>query len=113
MSNFPLYDSLITDAINIDLTTNEKDEFIKLAKNIDVDGAERLYVLIRIYQLENSDDKSTFKIPYGGKYTKTDLKFDLNDLPSQLKQILYKFITMHCKTMEEENKIKKNRGIIV
>jgi hypothetical protein len=64
-----------------------------------------------MFQLDNCEDKSTFKIPYGGKYVKTDLKFDLNELPNELKQILYKFTTMHYKTMEEEDKIKKKRGI--
>ena len=64
-------------------------------------------------QLENTEDKSTFKIPYGGKYIKTDLKFDFNDLPNELKHILYKFIKIHTSTMEEEMKIKKNRGISV
>ena len=112
MSNFPLYDTLFAEASLIDLSTKEKDEFMKLVKNIDIEGTERIYVLIRMFQLENSEDKSTFKIPFGGKYVKTDLKFDLNDLPNQLKQILYKFVTMHNKTMEEETKIKKNRGIV-
>ena len=105
MSNFPLYDTLFAEASLIDLSTKEKDEFMKLVKNIDIEGTERIYVLIRMFQLENSEDKSTFKIPFGGKYVKTDLKFDLNDLPNQLKQILYKFVTMHNKTMEEETKI--------
>ena len=109
MSNFPLYDSLISDAKNLDLNITEKDDLIKMIKNIDEEGAERIYVLIRMYQLENNEDKSTFKIPYGGKYIKNDLKFDLNDLPNQLKQIIYKFVLMHYKTMEEENKLKKNR----
>ena len=63
---------------------------MKLVKNIDLDGSERIYVLIRMYQLENNEDKTTFKIPYGGKYVKNDLKFDLNELPFELKQILYK-----------------------
>jgi hypothetical protein len=112
MSNFPLYDSLSAEVTNVDLTTLEKDELMKLLKNIDVEGSERVYILIRMYQLENSEDKSTFKIPYGGKYVKNDLKFDLNELPFELKQIIYKFVTMHCKTMEEEAKIKKNRGIV-
>jgi len=111
MSNFPLYDSLSSEVTNVDLTTLEKDELMKLLKNIDVEGSERVYILIRMYQLENSEDKSTFKIPYGGKYVKNDLKFDLNELPFELKQMIYKFVTMHCKTMEEEAKIKKNRGI--
>ena len=113
MSNFPLYETLCADICNIDLTTKQKDEFMKLVKNIDTDGSERIYVLIRIFQLENSEDKSTFKIPYGGKYVKNDLKFDFNDLPNELKQILYKFIKIHCKTMEEETKIKKIREVDV
>ena len=109
MSNFPLYDSLVSDTNNIDLSTTEKDELMKTIKNIDEEGAERIYVLIRMFQLENNEDKSTFKIPYGGKYVKNDLKFDLNDLPNQLKQVIYKFVLMHYKTMEEEKKLKKNR----
>lgn len=113
MSNFPLYESLSSDVINEDLTIKQKEEYMKLIKNIDLDGAERIYVLIRMYQLENSEDKTTFKIPYGGKYVKNDLKFDLNELPFELKQILYKFILIHSKTMEEENKIKKNRENVV
>ena len=55
--------------------------------------------------VENNEDKTTFKIPYGGKFVKNDIKFDLNDLPNELKQILYKFVVIHCKTMEEEDKI--------
>ena len=112
MSNFPLYDNLLTDISNTDLTTSQKDEFMKLVKNIDVDGIERIYVLIRMYQLENSEDKSTFKIPYGGKFVKNDIKFDLNELPNELKQLIYKFVKIHSSTMEEENNIKKNREII-
>ena len=109
MSNFPLFDTLSSQTENKDLTTGQKDELMKMIKTIDEEGSERIYVLIRMFQLENSEDKSTFKIPYGGKYVKTDLKFDLNDLPYQLKQIIYKFVVMHNKTMDEENKIKKNR----
>ena len=96
MSNFPLYDNLLaeTDIVD-DLTENEKTELIKLIKSIDNIGAEYIYVLIRIYQLENSDDKSTFKLPYGGKYIKNDVKFDLNELPNKLKQMLFKFVKKH------------------
>ena len=111
MSNFPLYDTLSIDLPNIDITEKQKEDLLKLIKTIDTDGIERIYVLIRMYQLENSDDKSTFKIPYGGKYVKNDIKFDLNDLPNELKQLLYKFVNIHCKTMEEEKRIKMKRDI--
>ena len=33
MSNFPLYDSLSSEVTNVDLTTLEKDELMKLLKN--------------------------------------------------------------------------------
>jgi len=116
MSNFPLYDNLSLECENIDLTTKQKDELIKLIKNVedeDNEGNERIYVLIRMFQMENNEDKSTFKIPYGGKYVKNDLKFDLNDLPFKLKQIIYKFVKIHSKTVKEENEIKQNRCIDV
>jgi len=103
MSNFPLYDNLFaeTDIVD-DLTENEKTELIKLIKSIDNVGAEYIYVLIRIYQLENSDDKSTFKLPYGGKYIKNDVKFDLNELPNKLKQMLFKFVKKHINIVNDK-----------
>ena len=102
MSNLPLYEILFKETSNEDLTTKEKDEFMKIIKNIDQKGFEIVYALIRIFQLENNEDKSTFKIPYGGKFVKDDLNFNLNDLPLQLKQILYKFLLLHIKTMKDE-----------
>jgi len=98
-SNFPLYDRLYNEITDEeDLTIKQKDEFIKIVKNIDSDGQELLYALIRVYQLENSEDKSTFKIPYGGKYIKNDIKFDFNDFPIKLKHMLYKFVQIHIKS---------------
>lgn len=104
MSNFPLYDNLFNEVhdMNEDLTDKQKDEFMKLIKNIDVIGSELIYVLIRIYQLENTEDKSTFKLPFGGKFIKEEIKFDLNELPNKLKHMLYKFVNIHKKSSEEE-----------
>ena len=101
MSNFPLYDDLLKKSTNDELTTKQKDEFMKIVKNIDSNGAELIYALIRTYQLENNEDKSTFKLPYGGKFVKDDMKFDFNELPNELKNILYQFVLIHLKTSEE------------
>ena len=109
MSNFPLYDNLFVDLPTEEMTVKHKDKFVKLIKEIDQNGSELIYALIRVYQLENSDDKSTFKLPYGGKFDKTDMKFDFNDLPNELKHILFKFIQIHTKTMKEENILSENR----
>ena len=104
MSNFPLYDTLSNDIIDNpeDLSTKEKDDFLKMVKKIDSNGYEIIYVLIRVYQLENTEDKSTFKLPFGGKFIKEDIKFDFDELPNKLKHILYKFINMHNKTLSQE-----------
>lgn len=102
MSNFPLYDSLIKDIDNEDFTIKEQDKFMKLIKNFDDDGYEKIYCLIRVFQLENSEDKSTFKLPYGGKFIKQDVTFDFNEFPINLKKILYKFAKIHSKKLKEE-----------
>jgi len=111
MSNFPLYDNLIKDLPEEEITVKQKDKFIKLVKDIDEYGSELIYALIRFYQLENSEDKSTFKLPYGGKYVKHDMKFDFNELPNQLKHILFKFIQIHIKTLKDENTITECRDV--
>ena len=109
MSNFPLFDNLNKDLPNEEITVKQKDKFIKLVKDIDEYGSELIYALIRFYQLENSDDKSTFKLPYGGKFVKHDMKFDYNELPNELKHILFKFIQIHIKTLKEENSLTEKR----
>ena len=111
MNSFPLYNSLSQDISNIDLSAKQKTELMKLIKNIDNDGAERIYVLIKMFQIENSKEKNILGIPFNGKYIKADLEFDLNELPNELKQIIYKFTKMHSVTMDEEKDINKNREI--
>lgn len=102
MSNFPLYDNLMTEVQSFeDLNNKQKDEFMKLVGDIDDNTSELIYALIRVYQLENSDNKNTFTLPYDGKFIDNDVKFDLNELPNQLKQILYKFLILY-----DKNKVK-------
>jgi hypothetical protein len=96
MSNFPLYDNIINEVkTEEDLTTKQKDEFIKLVENVDENASELIYALIRVYQLENSENKNTFTLPYNGTFVNDTIKFDLNELPNKLKQILYKFIVLN------------------
>lgn len=110
MSNFPLYDNLSKDISHKDLTIKQKDKFMILINDLDINGYELVYALIRVYQLEKSQDRSTFKLPYDGKYVKNDMKFDLNQLPSELKQILFKFLQIHTETMKEEVSLQETRG---
>ena len=108
MANFPLYNNLLDTTNKIDLTSEEKDIFKDKIKKLDVDGYEKIYAIIRIFHNENNNDSSNFNLPYGGIIlvnNKDEIRFDLEKLPFQLKQILYKFINLHTTIMEEE----KNR----
>jgi len=103
MSKFPLYNNLSTDIPTNDLTTTQKRTFIKRIVKIDKKGYELIYALIRMYQIENVDNnKVTESLPYNGTSSNTGISFDLEDLPNTLKQILFKFVAVHLKTMKEE-----------
>lgn len=107
MSKFPLYDSLYKEAEDTDLTASQKKSFISKIQNIDIDGYELLYALIRSYQVEVDGINTKFDIPYSGKYVnKNDIEFDLSIFPNKLKRILYKFIQVHIKKIDEDNKIR-------
>ena len=110
MSNFPFYDSIMKDIKNKDLTLKQKNEFITNINKIDSDGAELIYALIRIFQLQNEDNPLTCILPYSGRFLKkNEMQFDLNEFPNKLKQLLYKFLTMHIKKMDEDINIEKLR----
>ena len=109
MNTFPLYDNLNKDLPKEEMPLKHKDKFMKLIKDIDQDGADLIYTLIRVYQINNEEDKSIFKLPYGGKFVKHDIKFDFQELPNELKYILYKFIQIHTKKMKEELIINEKR----
>ncbi len=105
MNNFPLYDTLNKDIPTTDLTTEEKTSFLKNVKQLDENGTELFYALIKVYQLQNESNESHFTVPYGGKYVKKDIKFDLDCFPVYLKHILFKFIQIHVKKMNEDSNL--------
>ena len=109
MSKFPLYDNIIKDIPKKDLSTNQKKVFIKRVQKIDSNGHELIYALIRMYQIENSDQETSFTLPYNGIYVENNINFDLENLPTTLKQMLFKFVEVHLAKMKEEHAISKKR----
>lgn len=98
MSVFPLYDNLSSDLSPDvdDLTNKEKELIIRyIKKNTDTTVFERMYALIRCYQLQQSKDISM--IPFDGKVVKNNIQFDLEKMPYPLKHILYKFCILEMK----------------
>ena len=105
MSKFPLYDNLSKDIPDKELTTAQKKSFLKKIGNIDQEGHETMYALIRMYQIENNTGCSGFEIPYRGMISNGNITFDINNFPKKLKHMLYRFLDIHLKNMKEEKKI--------
>ena len=111
MSKFPLYDSLSKDLSEKDLTPSQKRAFIKRVIKIDKNGHELVYALIRMYQVENNEENTSFNLPYNGIFVDTqksrDISFDVDNFPIHLKQLLFKFLGVHIEKMKEERQIEK------
>lgn len=105
MSNFPLYNTLLTNLPNKDLTIKQKNDLIKHISKFKVDECKLVFALIRSYYLDK-DNGDVLSMPYEGllgkdKTGQNKITYDLAQLPIPLRQLLYKFITVHEKSMEE------------
>lgn len=109
MSNFPLYNSLLTDLPEKDLTSAQKRDFLKKIPTIDEEGHELTYALIKMHQIKSHDNSLSHNLPYNGKNDGEGFNFDIENFPIDLRQILYKFIKMHIKKMKEESSITNSR----
>lgn len=98
-----LYDSIVKmDLPEHDLTPEEKETLVSSIKNLDQPRHELLYALIRIHQLRTTQGPSTFNVPYKGKHIKNNCRFDLNDIPIQLRQIMSEFLKLHLNSKNEQ-----------
>lgn len=104
--NFPLYTSLLKDLPEKDLNSTQKNDLIKKITNMDSNGYELVYALIKIYYINNHEN-SLHNVPYEGKYSKDEICFDVDKLPCKLKQLIYKFAKLNVKRMKEELKKSK------
>lgn len=102
--SFPLYDNLSINIPEIDITNKEKEMIVKSIKKFDTSIHERIYALIRCHQLQNSKDISL--LPYDGKAAKstgnttTNITFDLEKFPKDLKHIIHRFCVIENKNVK-------------
>jgi hypothetical protein len=101
MSKFPLYASLSVNLPNKDLTAAQKADIVKQISALDQDGQNLVYALIKSYFLDK-DTGDVLAIPYQGVFNQGRLKFDLANFPIPLRQILFKFVSMHNRKMRED-----------
>ena len=102
MNKFPLYTTLYKDTTTKDLKVSEKKNFIKCLSQVEDDASELIYVLIKIYYMEENPDGENTWTPYGSKFVKNNIEFDINLLPNRLKQIINKFLTFHLQKIQED-----------
>ena len=86
--NFPLYSSLKKDEFK-ELTSEEKDKFVDMVKDMGDEENKMIYALIRAYHLDH--DINIQELPYSGKTLKSGIKFDFDNLPSKLQYMLFNF----------------------
>ena len=96
-SKFPLYNSIknIT-TLDKNLSLKEILEIALKIKKLDKNTHELVYALIKSYQIDNKDNKAHM-LPYDSKQLKTGIKFDMNNIPLGLQNMLAKFLEMHEK----------------
>lgn len=89
-----------------DLTVLQKNDLIKKITAMDTDAHELVYALVKSFSVEHNR-MDTLSIPYNGQLAKDKIEFDLLEMPVQLRQLLYKFVTVHKKKLIEDEKIKQ------
>lgn len=112
--NFPLYANLSKDIPKKDLTAKQKQEFIDKINSIDDNGRDLIYVLIRFYANEHSNDNNADKLPYecvqeNCKKKLSKLTWNFSDFPQDLRHILYKFLKIHIQTRQEDINFEEHR----
>ncbi|MDD4931684.1 MAG: hypothetical protein PHG66_06095 [Candidatus Colwellbacteria bacterium] len=111
--SFPLYDVLIKDVSDNELTREEKTKLMSIIPTLDQKGQDNMYTLIRVHGLKTKAGGNIFEIPYDGqnvdkmttgKNTR-DIKFNIDKLPPTVAQLIYKFAMIHIDTMSNDERI--------
>jgi hypothetical protein len=119
-NSFPLYDSLLRDTYNKDLTIKQKKMLVSRIEQIDTNGAEGVYALIKYHAIHTNDENmsSLFNCKTEINTGLSDITWNINNLPTRLRQILFKFTEINetrqqeLKTIHESQiKMKNNNDI--
>lgn len=113
MASFPLYDTLmntVTGSIEDAKIAVDKSKLLKSIQSLDLDGRNKVYALIRYYDLNHESIRSPNEIlPFGGYFVNNELTFDLNQFPLPLQLVLLEFTKVHIKHMKDVQRIEKMR----
>ncbi len=109
--SLPLYEIIYNQVpIDKDLSIEEKKECCQMISQLDNQGFNNIYLLMRTHGIKEHGDTNLFDIPYGGTESsssdtypspKKNLKFNLESLPLVLKQMIYKFCKVHLQKFSD------------
>jgi len=101
-SVFPLFDTIYqqTEPKQTPLTYDEKMQLCSDMKQLDQEGFELVYAIIRNFYLAEENGQYDF-IPYSPKIIKSGMKFDTTFLPPRLLIMIRHFVTLHVQRLDE------------
>lgn len=91
---FPLYNHLIKKTHTHLLDDNDKTEFVDKVRTLDSNKHELVYAIIRTHQV-TTEPGTFYQSPYKSKRQKNGVKFDFDQFPLQLQNILVEFVRMN------------------
>ena len=99
---FPLFSTIFQETENDnELSVSQCSELCEKIKNLDKEGNEILFALIRHYQLE-IEDGSFNEMPFQCKQNKSGYKMNMSKFPNRLVNIINYFVTLHLNKLHEE-----------
>jgi hypothetical protein len=97
-----LYESLRYNISTEDLTTDEKEELLKLINELDNDRKKQVFMLI-LHDYVKSNPNTKVIFPYKSKQISNDqVEIKLDALPIELKRVLYKFCKLAQISLSEQ-----------
>lgn len=99
---FPLFSTIFQETENNNsLSVSECSELCEKIKNLDVEGNEILFAIIRHYQLEINDGNFN-DMPFQCKQNKSGYKMNMTKFPKRLVNIINHFVNLHLNKLHEE-----------
>jgi len=108
-TSFPLFNNLLQETTQIEqsLTYDEQIELCNQMKELDDEGCEIIFALIKFYYII-IDHGFVDNLPYKPKVNKSGYKYELNHLPNQLIHMIQRFVNLHRTKIELE----KHRQVV-
>ena len=100
---FPLFSHLkneIGDKEDVGLSAQQKIDLGERIKELDDQGCNLVYALIRYYQIYEYKI-NIVETPFGMKKVKAGYRFCIDDLPVLLQHLIWRFVEIHLKSQKE------------